>query len=96
MHLSCDETQSCWFENLGDGKFKKHVLPIEAQFAPINSIVCADVDGDGYMDLILAGNEYQEEVMTGRYDASYGLFLKGDRDKIFRFVPPTKSGFIVD
>lgn len=96
LHLSCNETRSCWFENLGNGKFKKHILPAEAQFAPINSIVCNDVDGDGNMDLIMAGNEYQEEVMTGRYDASYGLFLKGSKNKTFQVVPPARSGFIVD
>lgn len=96
LHLSCNETQSCWLENLGNGKFKKHVLPVEAQFAPINSIVCNDIDGDGYKDLIIAGNEYQEEVNTGRYDASYGLFLKGNKDKTFKSVPSTRSGFIVD
>jgi hypothetical protein len=96
LQLSCNETKSCWLENLGNGKFKKHVLPVEAQFAPINSIVCNDVDGDGYKDLIIAGNEYQQEVNTGRYDASYGLFLKGDREKTFKSVPSTVSGFIVD
>jgi enediyne biosynthesis protein E4 len=96
LQLSCDETRSCWFENLGDGKFKKHILPIETQFAPINSIVCDDVDGDGYKDLVMAGNEYQEEVNRGRYDASYGLFVKGSKDKTFQVVPSTKSGFIVD
>jgi hypothetical protein len=94
--LSCDETRSCWFENLGNGKFKKHVLPVEAQFAPINSIICSDVDGDEYKDLIMAGNEYQAEVMTGRYDASYGLFLKGSKSNAFQFVPSAKSGFMVD
>jgi hypothetical protein len=96
IHLSCDETRSCYFENLGGGKFKKHLLPIEAQFAPINCIICHDVDGDGNMDLIMAGNEYQTEVMTGRYDASYGWFLKGSKDKNFQFVPPIRSGFILD
>ena len=96
LHLSCDETRSCYFENLREGKFKKHILPTEAQFAPVNSIICNDVDGDGYKDLIIAGNEYQEEVMTGRYDASYGLFLKGNKNKAFQFVPSAKSGFIVD
>jgi hypothetical protein len=45
--------------------------------------------------LLLAGNEYQEEVMTGRYDASYGLFLKGNNQNQFIPVPPVKSGFIV-
>jgi enediyne biosynthesis protein E4 len=96
LQLSCDETQSCWLENMGNGKFRKHVLPVEAQFAPINSIVCDDIDGDGYRDLVMAGNEYQEEVMTGRYDASYGLFLKGNKEKDFKIVPSIKSGFIVD
>jgi hypothetical protein len=96
LKLSCDETRSCYFENLGGGHFKKHFLPAEAQFAPINSIVCDDVDGDGYPDLILAGNEYQTDVMTGRYDASYGLFLKGSKEKNFHTVPPAASGFIVD
>jgi len=96
MHLSCDETRSCYFENLGGGKFKKHLLPIEAQFSPINSIICDDVDGDGNMDLIMAGNEYQTDVMAGRYDASYGWFLKGSKDKNFQVVPPIRSGFIVD
>ncbi|HTM92425.1 MAG TPA: VCBS repeat-containing protein, partial [Flavisolibacter sp.] len=96
MHLSCDETRSCYFENLGGGKFKKHILPIQAQFAPINSIICDDVDRDGFMDLITAGNEYQADVMTGRYDASYGCFLKGSKDKSFQFIPSTTSGFIVD
>lgn len=96
LHLTCDETRSCWFENLGGGKFKKHILPLQAQFAPINSIICDDVDGDGFMDLIMAGNEYQAEVMAGRYDASYGCFLKGNKDKNFQFIPSTASGFIVD
>ena len=95
MRLSCDETRSCYLENLGAGKFEKHILPIEAQFAPINSILCDDVDGDGFMDLIMAGNEYQADVMTGRYDASYGCFLRGGNKKIFTAVSPVQSGFII-
>lgn len=96
LHLSCDETRSCYFENLGGGKFRKHILPVEVQFAPINAIVCTDADGDGILDLIVAGNEYQSDVMTGRYDASYGCFLKGAKNGQFQFIPPTTSGFIVD
>ena len=47
------------------------------------------------MDLLLAGNEYQTDVITGRYDASYGCFLKGSSQKTFSAVPPVKSGFIL-
>jgi len=93
---TCTEARSCWIENKGNGKFVMHPLPIEAQFAPVNTIVCTDVDGDGISDLLLAGNEYQEEVMTGRYDASYGCFLKGNRNKTFTCVPPSQSGFIIN
>lgn len=94
--LVCNETRSVWLENKGDGKFEKHFLPVEAQFAPINSIICTDTDKDGYPDIIIAGNEYQAEVMTGRYDASYGLLLKGTGDKKFIPVPSRESGLIID
>ena len=78
LELHCSELHTCWFENLGNGKFRKHILPAEAQFAPVNAVLTGDLDRDGKLDLLLAGNEYQAEVINGRYDASYGLFLKGD------------------
>jgi len=95
LRLECNEWRSCWFENTGKGKFRKHILPLEAQFAPVNAILVNDLDGDGKPDLLLAGNEYQAEVMTGRYDASYGLFLKGRGDG--HFLPATRidTGFFV-
>jgi enediyne biosynthesis protein E4 len=96
LEFTCNETASCWIENMGNGKFVKYLLPQEAQFAPINAIVCTDADGDGINDLILAGNEYQTEVITGRYDASYGLFLKGNKNKIFSYTSPTYNGFFVN
>ena len=81
----------CWFENRGNGKFVKHPLPVEAQFAPVNAIICDDLDNDGFKDLLLAGNEYQTDVITGRYDASYGCFLRGSSKKTFISVPPVKA-----
>ncbi len=95
LHFYCNETRTCFFENTGNGKFIKHYLPVEAQFAPVNSIICDDLDSDGYKDILLAGNEYQAEVTTGRYDASYGCFLKGNNKKQFIPVSPVKSGFIL-
>ncbi|MEP7142783.1 MAG: VCBS repeat-containing protein [Ferruginibacter sp.] len=96
LEFTCDETASCWIENAGHGKFVKHILPQEAQFAPVNAIICTDINRDGINDLLIAGNEYQTEVMTGRYDASYGLFLKGSTTKQFTAIPPVTSGFIVN
>lgn len=94
IELTCTETRTCVFENRGGGKFEKHPLPAEAQFAPVNSIIADHIDKDAYIDLLLAGNEYQADVMTGRYDASYGCFLKGN-GKGFTVVPPAKSGLIL-
>ena len=95
LQLHCDETKSCYFENMGNGKFSKHVLPMEAQFSSVNAIICDDLDNDGIKDLLLAGNEYQADVITGRYDASYGCFLRGSDKKIFTPVSPAQSGFII-
>src|SRR4029079_1697852 len=63
---------------------------------PVNAIICDDLDNDGIKDILLAGNEYQSEVMTGRYDASYGCFLKGSSNKTFRSILPVESGFILN
>jgi len=94
--LTVEQTATCWFENKGNGKFVMHTLPVEAQLAPVNSIVCTDIDNDGNIDVIMAGNEYQSDVATGRYDASYGVVLKGDGKGSFTNYPFTKSGFIID
>lgn len=96
LELTCNETHSCWIENKGDDGFVLHPLPVEAQWSPVNAILCTDIDKDGNSDLLLAGNEYQMSVMTGRYDASYGLFLKGDGKGNFKTVRPATSGFIID
>ena len=71
-------------------------MPVEAQFAPVNAIICDDLDNDGFKDLLLAGNEYQAEIMTGRYDASYGCYLKGSGNNKFTSIPPVQSGFILN
>jgi len=94
--LDCKEVRSGYFENDGKGNFTFHPFPMMAQIAPVNAIVCTDVDVDGNTDLILAGNEYQAAVTTGRYDASYGLLLTGNGKGGFKIIPPVASGLILD
>lgn len=95
VNFTCTEMNTCWFENTGNGKFVKHILPVQAQFAPVNAIICHDFNSDGIKDVLLAGNEYQADVMTGRYDASYGLLLIGRKDRTFAAATPLQSGFVV-
>ncbi len=94
--LKCQTTASVWIENLGNEKFKTHLLPVEAQLAPINSIIANDINEDGNIDLIIAGNEYEAESNNGRYDALYGLVLLGTGKENFLPVNIVKSGLIID
>ncbi len=96
LDFTCYQTASSWFENLGNGKFTQHILPEQAQFSPTNAIVVTDVNNDHINDIIIAGNEYQAEVNIGRYDASYGLVLTGNKNKTFTALPYQKSGLKID
>lgn len=87
---------SSYFENLGNGTFKAVALPNEAQISPVNSIVTEDVDGDGHLDLILAGNLYGSEAEITRADGGIGLYLRGDGKGGFFVVPSAESGLFID
>lgn len=94
--LVCETAASVWIENVGGDKFILHQLPVEAQSAPINSIIAGDMDEDGNIDLVVAGNEYQAAIAIGRYDASYGLLLKGNGKGVFTSVAVSASGLLID
>jgi hypothetical protein len=81
--------------NDGKGNFTIKVLPVETQFAPMYAISAGDFDGDGNNDIILGGNLYRAKPETGIYDASYGVFLKGDGKSNFTPVSCLRSGFFV-
>ncbi len=87
--------RSVWVENLGNGKFTIHELPWQAQLAPMNGIVAEDINGDGFTDLMMVGNDYGNEVFIGRLDAALGWVLLGDGKGGFAAVPARESGFVV-
>ncbi|MHA7130004.1 FG-GAP-like repeat-containing protein [Algoriphagus namhaensis] len=86
---------SSWIENLGEGKFKVHALPLLAQLAPMNGIVVEDLNEDGFLDILAVGNDYGNEIFTGRLDASVGTVLLGDGDGNFESIPARGSGYVV-
>jgi enediyne biosynthesis protein E4 len=51
-----------------------------------------DVNGDGRMDIVCAGNNWGAEVETVRYDAGVGSVLLGDGKGGFTAMPATQSG----
>jgi hypothetical protein len=66
-----------------DGTYKLGSLPVEAQFSPVYATVARDLDGDGHVDLLLAGNLYGVQPVLGSYDASSGVLLRGVGDGRF-------------
>jgi len=82
--------------NNGNGTFTLQPLPLEAQFAPIYASLAGDFDGDGKTDLLVGGNFYGVIPVLGRYDASYGLLLRGDGKGGFTAVDMAESNLVID
>lgn len=92
VKLNAKYMQSCVMINTGHGSFRLTPLPIEAQFSPVYAICAEDFDHDGICDILIGGNQYRAKPQTGIYDASYGLFLKGDTGGTWRSVSSLNSG----
>jgi hypothetical protein len=94
VHYQVDTFASMSLHNDGNGTFTARPLPRLAQISPIRCSIAQDVDGDGKLDLIVAGNLYETEANTPRADAGKGLWLKGDGRGGFTPVSPALSGFL--
>ncbi|MFV8341767.1 VCBS repeat-containing protein [Flavobacterium sp. XS2P39] len=81
--------------NKGNGKFEIKALPKEVQFSCVNAICALDVNKDGFLDLILGGNQYEFKPQFSRLDASYGGVLLGSKKGTFSWTPYNKSGFFI-
>jgi enediyne biosynthesis protein E4 len=82
--------------NTGNGTFDLRRLPVEAQFAPVYAALAGDFDGDGHTDVIIGGNFLGAPPMQGRYDASYGLMLRGDGTGALSSVDMEASNLKID
>ncbi|MGB5363862.1 MAG: VCBS repeat-containing protein [Aureibaculum sp.] len=77
--------------NNGNGNFLIKELPSEAQLSCICDIQCEDINKDGHLDLILAGNNFNFKPQFSRLDANHGLILFGDEHGNFK--NQTQTGF---
>lgn len=95
-NLMANFMQTSLLKNNGAMGFELIPLPKLAQVAPVNGLVVMDVNKDGFLDVVMVGNDYGNEVFAGRYDAFTGVILLGDGKGNFAEVSSTKSGFFVD
>ncbi|MDZ7607744.1 MAG: VCBS repeat-containing protein [Cyclobacteriaceae bacterium] len=92
LHYEAKTFTSVYAENLGGGKFQFHQLPVEAQFSSINEIIADDFNGDGILDVLVAGNLFGTEYETVRADAGIGLVMLGDGKGGFTTLSSNESG----
>ena len=78
--------------NAGNGQFIVHKLPVMVQFSSVNAIQSADLNKDGFPDLIMGGNEFGFLPQFGRLDGSFGDVLINDGRGNFTFMDNAKSG----
>ena len=91
--LEANTLKTMLFISDANNKFQEHDLPIEAQSSPIFTITSFDFNKDGKKDILLAGNINHARLKFGKYDANYGLLLRGDGQGSFSTVSQRESGF---
>ena len=82
--------------NDGAGRFALQPLPDLAQVEPVYALLAGDVTRDGATDVLLGGGLLAVPSERGRYDAGYGLLLRGDGRGSFRTDNTLSSGLVLD
>lgn len=93
--LSFNYMETSWVENLGNGEFKLHPLPIEAQYGPVYGILQKDLNDDEFIDFLMVGNDFGMEVQQGMADALVGLTMINEGNGRIRNIPLDESHFFV-
>jgi hypothetical protein len=86
---------SSLLRNNGQGGFSFEPLPDIAQLTPMMTIVPMDVNGDGAMDLLLAGNFKGAEAEIIGYDAGIGSVLINNGKGKFVGMRSDSSGWSI-
>lgn len=76
-------------------QFEGHALPWWSQLSIGFAPTVADIDGDGFQDIVLSQNLFATEVKTPRRDGGRALWLKGDGTGQFAPVKGHESGLLV-
>lgn len=88
------ELASVYFENKGDNTFIKRQLPLQAQISSVHDMLLEDFNNDGYIDVLLVGNDYELSTQIGRLDGSKGILLLNDKKGFFDVSEPSKFNIL--
>lgn len=72
--------------------FSPHEFPFEAQISQVYASYVEDLNEDGYLDILLAGNQRRVKPELGSNNASYGLILFGGQEGLFTPLSIEASG----
>src|SRR5690606_27095368 len=89
--LNAVQMQSCFIRNDGN-RLVQEPLPVEMQIAPVFAVGVLDVDMDGNLDFIAAGNLTGTRSRTGKMTGNTGFVFLGDGQGRFSFVSPSAAG----
>lgn len=92
-YLQANNLATTCFLSDDKGKLHSSSLPLQVQFSPVYTITTLDYDHDGNKDMLLCGNINRARLRFGKYDANYGILLKGDDKGHFTYIPQMQSGF---
>jgi enediyne biosynthesis protein E4 len=92
-HLQANHLETTLFTSSPDGKFSITPLPVQAQYSPVHTITVLDYDKDGNEDVLLCGNNNHAKLRLGKFDANYGILLKGNGQGNFHYIDQSVSGF---
>lgn len=81
--------------NNGNGVFNIKALPKEVQFSCVCGILCEDVNNDGNIDLVMAGNNFEFKPQFSRLDSNFGSILLNNGDLEFEWQDYKESGFFI-
>ena len=88
------ELRSMLFLNRGES-WEAVPLPPEAQWSPVLGVSVADVNADGFEDVLLSQNFFTMRIEWPRTDAGRGCVLLGDGRGGFRYLDSRESGVVV-
>jgi len=86
---------SCIAYNDGKGNFSVKPLPYQLQLSSVNAMQAVDINSDGFLDIIAAGNCFGLLPQFCRIDASYGNILINDKKGNLLVSDPAVSGIDV-